>query len=584
MIRLKAICFCFCLLFAAQSNAEAQSQLEQALLKPYIFFTYTKDSPEDHNYGAFHYTNVHHTLPEDMVGPYYQSGLFHTWYRPVKIYGQKDYSRDKYGYHAMEGGVGYKPYLRFRTDGVPFKFTTGAVAGGFGSFSNGPGQGSPSFKRTQKSPTLGWEKNVGRYGAAHLSNRLLYPLDGVGLESGTNNQMLGYGYYALPLTEPKATTADQPVPSGNHCWTLFFQTKNFSGPVCFFTPYHWSKYTIKRPELAGMCFDNSLLKLNSTYQRETNVVPVKKWVAPNGDSYYRATPFTMAADKDMIGRYGSMPMTIDGTKWKQLSSWFAGKSKRKSVDANFGRIGKEIHVRRFEKGNLAFQIDKIRIKTNKFSRFVNDKDASAGAFQWGGDLVKRYDKDLVQIPEYYMLKKGAKQIDAIPAEAVPAASKLTKVRFPEDVEKKFNKKDFKFSDSDSPPIMTPLHPDYRHRNEIVQVWQKPGPSNGPYVAKLSDGSQLVYYWYKFNEQPAILNSYMDKAERELMQKRVELIHEHWSIDERCFPDPAQPLASLDEALIVKPPRGLEVGYVPVCVHQQKAGEKLPKFKEISKRR
>ena len=95
---------------------------------------------------------------------------------------------------------------------------------------------------------------------------------------------------------------------------------------------------------------------------------------------------------------------------------------------------------------------------------------------------------------------------------------------------------------------------------------------------------MVYYWYKFNEQPAILNSYMDKAERELMQKRVELIHEHWSIDERCFPDPAQPLASLDDALIVKPPRGLEVGYVPVCVHQQKAGEKLPKFKKVSKRR
>ena len=119
MISLRTTCLCVFLLSFFQLNANAQ--LESAKLKPYIFFSYSNDSPEDHNYGAFHYTNVHRTLPPEMVGAYYQSGLFHTWYRPVKIYGQKDFSREKYGYHAMEGGAGYKPYLRFRTDDMPLQ-------------------------------------------------------------------------------------------------------------------------------------------------------------------------------------------------------------------------------------------------------------------------------------------------------------------------------------------------------------------------------------------------------------------------------------------------------------------------------
>lgn len=576
MIRISTF-LCFCLFLLNPLNAQSP-QLKEAKLKPYLFFQFANDSPADHNYGAFHYTNVHRTLPPEMVGPYYQSGLFHTWYRPVKIYGQKDFSREKYGYHAMEGGAGYKPYLLFRRDDMPFKFTTGAVAGGFGSFSNGPGQGVPSFKRSNGTKTLGWEKNLGRYGAAQLSNRLLYPLDGVGFEAGTNNQMLGYGYYALPLMDPQDTTAGEPVPSGNYCWTLFFQTENFSGPVAFFTPYHWAKYTIKRPELAGTCFDNSLLKLDSIYQRETNVIPAMKWESPNGDIYYRSSPYTMAADKDMIGRYGSMPMTIDGSKWDQLNDWFTGKSSGKPVDNNFGKVGKEIHVRKFNSGSLGYQIDKTRINARKFYRVVHDKnDASAAAFKWVGDLVKRYEDGLVQIPEYYVLKKGAKRIEPIAAADVPAASELSELEFPKDTGGKFNNRPVGFPKSSLAAIKTPLHPQYQHRDPISAVWRKPGPSAGPYVAKLTDGSEVVYYWYKFNQQPAILNSHIDQAQRDLIQKRVEMLHKHWSIKQPCFPNPVQKMASLDESLIVTPPKGFEVGYVPICVHQQKAGEKMPKF-------
>lgn len=566
---MKSFYFLFMLLVCG-----ATAEIETAKFKPYIFFSFEADSPQDHNYGSFHYTNVHTTLPPDMVGSYYQSGLFHTWYRPTEIYDQEGYDRQRDGYHCMEGGAGYKPYLRFRSKYTPQKFTTGAVAGGFGSFSNGPGQGVPSFKRTQNSPTLGWEKNLGRYGAAQLSNQLLYPLDGVGFKEGSNNEMLGYGYYTLPLTEPKDSIAGSEAPAGNHCWTLFFNAKNFSGPVCFFTPYHWAKHSIDKPYLHGKCFDSSLLKLNSIYQRETNVVPAKQWTAPNGDVFYRLTPFAMASDADHIGRLGSMPMTIDSTKWDQLETWFAG---GRAAPTSFGDVGSEIHVRNSKGGRLAFTFDKIRVNSSNFAERVKDHDASAAAFRWHGELVEKMpSSDLVKIPEYYRLKKGAKSIEAIPAREVPNESELKQVTFPEDV-----REDFKFDGFLSEPIMTPLHPDYKHSDAIVDVWKTPGPVAGPYVTNLSDGSQAVYYWYKFNEQPAILNSYMDDAERALIQKRVELIHANWSKDDHYFPDPEQDLVTLDEGLIVAPPRGLEVGYVPICVHQQKAGEPLPNFKKVN---
>lgn len=559
------------------SSAQAQTKKPKKLgFKPYMFFRYSNDSPEDHDYGAFHYTNVHRTLPAKMVQTYYQSGLFHTWYRPNKIYGLPDFSRDKYGYHAMEGGAGYKPYLRFRTDSNPIKFTTGAVAGGFGSFSNGPGQGVPSFKRSRKSKSYGWERNVGRYGSAQLSNRLLYPMDGVGFETNTNNQMLGYGYYALPLTDPKSSTAGSDAPSGNRCWTLFFHTSNFSGPVSFFTPYHWSKYSINKTNVRGKCFDSSLLKLNSLYQRETNVVPVKKWEAPDGDTYFRVTTLTMPADRDRVSRYGSMPMTIDSTKWDQLEAWFKG---GKAAPESFGEIGKEIHVREFEGGNFAFKIGDMNVSAGDFSKVKKSaKDPSTASFQWKGDLVKPYEKGLVQLPEYYRLEKDAKTIKAIAVDEVPKESKLTSVRFPEDVKRGFN-----FAPFITEPIISPLHPDYKFSNDVVEAWSKPGPTAGPFTAELTDGSNAVYYWYKFNEQPAILNSDMGDAERELIQKRVELLHGNWSSKAPFFPEPKQKLAGLDPGLIVTPPKGLEVGYVPICVHQQKTdGEELPKFRKIKR--
>jgi hypothetical protein len=99
-------------------------------------------------------------------------------------------------------------------------------------------------------------------------------------------------------------------------------------------------------------------------------------------------------------------------------------------------------------------------------------------------------------------------------------------------------------------------------------WKTPGPAAGPFKAKLGDGSTVTYYWYRFADQPALLNADMTKSEREEMQRRVELLHGHWTKDREYLPpNLVGKLADVDPALIVVPPKGMEVGYVPIVTCQ-----------------
>jgi hypothetical protein len=83
---------------------------------------------------------------------------------------------------------------------------------------------------------------------------------------------------------------------------------------------------------------------------------------------------------------------------------------------------------------------------------------------------------------------------------------------------------------------------------------------------------VTYSWYRFADQPAILNADMTDAEREALQKRVELLHKNWTKDKEYLPPPTVgTLADLDPAVLVTPPKGLEFGYVPIVTRQERAG-------------
>ncbi len=243
---------------AAASPAEGQ----KAEMAGYLLVA-TDKVPDAYNAGFSLYTAAWPLLQE-YPGHRFQTGLFGTW-----MHAQYEGRPPARLYSDIEGGLGWWHDTRFPTE-TP-KFIMGGVAVNFKEIANGPAHGRGT-----------WEKPQGLYGVAQLSPWLLFPIDGLNVKQGTCGDLFGYGYLPLPLTVAKATTGGKYVPTGDNCWTLFLNTKNFKGPVCFFTPYFWSHSAEVNPEYAGLLLDSRPSAPNKPFQMETQYVPAALSVDEKG--------------------------------------------------------------------------------------------------------------------------------------------------------------------------------------------------------------------------------------------------------------------------------------------------------------
>ena len=565
------------------SQSKANSVYSKAAFLGFLGMGHTDEPiPEGYEWGSFHYTNIFPLLDEDSTRAYYQAQLAGTWLTPNQTLGSGTFEaaleQDDslvFPYTTIEGGVGLWRSTRFATNSP--KFLMGGIAAGFDSYASGVGRGQPAWGKGD-----GWAENRGRYGVAQLSNQALYPLDMLNIENGTSNEMFGYGYYPLPLTSSKPATNDFSAPTGDKSWTLFLNTENFKGPLAFFTPSFWSSRTIDITDVQGELFDDNLLKTPRSASMETKRLPAVSWTAGNGDRYYRTQAMRFPMDDDGVGRLFTELVSPDQGVWDSVEGWFAGGD---VASTDFKLAGRSLHttnVLAFDEARTTWRFDEgdsaVALDTSEFMTRVRDTDASTSAIQWNEDFVTQIDDDLVQLPEYYLYTEGAEKAVPIIETDVPAESGLADLDSITDFADFFD-----VEQRDTSAIVTPMHPDYVPISDVDKVWSLPGPFLGPFSVELGDGSTVTYYWYKFNEQPAILNASMSETERAQIQSRVELLHDNWSADAQYFPDPDQPLASLDPALILTPPQGLSSGYVPITVNQQLSSEPLPDFPEIDRR-
>ena len=477
-------------------------------------------------------------LLKNYPGADFQSGLFGTW-----MFSQYDGPKPEKAYSDIEGGLGWWRDTRFATE-TP-KFIMGGVALNFVEWANGPGAGKGRD----------WKNPKGHYAVAQLSPWVLWPPDGLNLKQGTSGELFGYGYLPLPLTAPKKTTAGKDVPTGNHCWTLFLNSANFKGPVAFFVPYFWSKPTIERPDLSGMFIDTRPSDPNKAVQMETQHVPAYTATDAKGDTYARVAPTLFPAKPD-----GDAPLIHRITAYSKAALWDGVEAWFNGGPAATGVIDpKAAAVHTFKGGGGATwriyppntERDKrVPVAWNSFAT-PTAIDPTTYGYKWAGVVTK--DGATVTVPEYYRLdkdKKGKDQWVVVSATDVPAETGLAKVEFPRKRTPKLQ------------PYVTP--------DEVGSSWKKPGPAAGPFEAKLGDGSVATYYWYRFADQPALLNADLTTAEREALQKRVEMLHKHWTKDRAYLPPPTVgKLAELDAAVLVTPPKGLEIGYVPIVTRQAK---------------
>ena len=88
---------------------------------------------------------------------------------------------------------------------------------------------------------------------------------------------------------------------------------------------------------------------------------------------------------------------------------------------------------------------------------------------------------------------------------------------------------------------------------------------------LGDGSQVSYVWFRFVDQPSFQQYSFSKQKKRELQALVEEIHRSWPLDRDYMAPPTSgELVTLDAGLIVDPPSGYEVGYVPIVVRQEVA--------------
>ncbi len=423
-------------------------------------------------------------------------------------------------FQTVEGGLGYWAGNHFRYG--PPKFSM-----------NGTPQcydyevGSPGWSFFYSNEAL----PDNRMGLAQFSNRLLIPPDALPFKGNPNGEFLGYSWLALPFTNP--TTADPPT--GDQSWTCFLSAANFKGPIAFYIPETWSKIgkLFNDPFLHGRGLD-ARGGIMGGGAMEINTVPRFEAKDARGTVYSKLPKLRFPVDGE-----GRALLVQDVTYYSKRALFDAFRAWRDGGPACPARFNEKgawkpklmTRTTRYDQGGKGLTgVDRV-FDTKIF-------EGNVWGLQWFTNDISP--KGL--FPQYY--KNVGDERVAVPAAEVPAETKLLP-------------QEFRLAKSGQP-----------YTSPTNGAWAEPGPKLGPFTARLADGSAVTYWWYRFVDQPSLQQCNWSALKKANLQAFVEKLHANWRIDQDYMAPPARgTLVSLDPALLVTPPKGLEVGYVPIVTHQ-----------------
>ena len=503
--------------------------------------------PEEFGYGVSLYANAWPLVEKPLRD--FQIGLASIWIVPENrkinesLLPTGTVARDNWPergpsyrdvFQTIEGGLGFWGSTRFGSPTA--KFRMNGTANGYNHEIASPGWGFSGL--TALKPD--------EMGIAQLSPRLLVPPDGMTFKEGTCGELLGYAWMALPLTEAKAKTAGLPVSTGNQCWTMFLNATNFKGPVAFYTPVTWSRISRRHAPAIGRGLD-ARPGLVTGGAIEINTVPRLQSTEAGGAVYNKIPRLQFPVDKQ--GRTILLHNLTHYSKdalFHQVERWLAG---GEAVSGRFD--GQASNTPPCKARPLALRQGTEKLPLKGVESWVETCafDKSTFGLQWNDSVLEPWTKKVRRgsFPEY--TKKEGKELTAITVSVVPDETGLKTAQF----------------------ATTRTGQVYSSPETPESVWKKPGPKAGPFEAKLSDGSTVTYYWYRFIDQPSLQDADLSPAEKQRLQAVVAKIHTQWTTKKEYLPPPSTgTLATLDPALLVKPPRGLEVGYVPIAVRQQQS--------------
>lgn len=429
-------------------------------------------------------------------------------------------------FQTIEGGLGYWRGNRFRYG--PPKFSMNATPQCYDYEVGSPGWSF--FYDTEALPDH-------RLGIAQLSNRLLIPPDALPFRGEPAGEFFGYTYMALPFTAPVASR-DGRAPTGDHAWTCFLATANFKGPIAYYVPETWSKIAdvFDYPYLHGRGLD-SRAGLMGGGAMEINTVPQIVARDEDGVGYSKIPELRFPVDRkgravlvQDVNYYSKAALYDDFLAWREGGPEPSGAFRAE------GTFTATLDTR-----TPGFQQDGQPIEgvADTFDTIVFPDNT------WGLEWKDLSEKARGRFPQYFRHAEGKRV--AVAEREVPKATGLREAEF-ERAER-------------GAPFTSPG----------TGAWSEPGPASESFQVVLGDGSRVTYAWYRFVEQPVFRQYAWSEEKRARLQALVEMIHRAWPTDRDYMPPPtAGKLVALDPALLVKPPRGLEIGYVPIVTRQEDA--------------
>lgn len=429
-------------------------------------------------------------------------------------------------FQTVEGGLGYWRGNRFRYG--PPKFSMNATPQCYDYEVGSPGWSF--FYDTEALPDH-------RLGIAQLSNRLLIPPDALPFEGKPEGKFFGYTYMALPFTAP-VPSVDGRAPIGDQAWTCFLSTANFKGPIAYYIPETWSKIgdLFEYPFLHGRGLDARAGQMGGGAM-EINTVPQIVARDADGTTYSKIPALRFPVDArgravlvQDVRSYSKAALYDDFLAWREGGPAPSGVFKPKGT-----------FTARLSTRTPGFDQDDLPIEgvASTFDTQVFADNTWGLVWKEGGHAPQG------QFPQYFRHEDGKRV--AVAAADVPRATQLL---------------DAEFALAErGEPFTSPG----------TGAWVTPGSASKSFTVVLSDGSKVHYSWYRFVDQPSFQQYGWNDAKKAQLQSLVENIHRTWPTDRDYMAPPTSgELVALDPALFVTPPRGLEIGYVPIVTRQENA--------------
>ena len=265
--------------------------------------------------------------------------------------------------------------------------------------------------------------------------------------------------------------------------------------MAYYLPETWAKISENYPFDDGRGLDaRSASKNLAGGSMEIAMVPMISGTDNKGTGYYKIPQLQFPVDS--LGRtilttdvtyYSKSALYNDVLNWKNNGVVADGAFSRRGSFTAFIQTNP---VNYHQDNHLIVGINEIA--TPRVFQ------GNAFGIQWTGNVIE----NTGYFPQYFK-ESGDQRIAVLPDE-VPVSTGLATRNF------------------NSPnPDPSPYYAD------LKGAWRSPGPVSGPHFAELRDHSTVVYFWYRFIDQPVFQQFDWSETKKDSLQQLIESIHQYW---------------------------------------------------------